>query len=190
MDKTQKEGNLAAGISVPNIFIYLTILTIICAIGLYALSLTKKYQLSSTEKKLKDVQDELKGMSETDTAAKVASAAVENYDALVSDMNHWSVFLQQLSDSTFISSKLTEVSMQQESGVLNIEGIVRTYEDLSKYIVALRDSEVIDEVTLISANLDTSANVAGIGFVLEALPNASALASEQGEGQFEVPNEQ
>jgi Tfp pilus assembly protein PilN len=189
MEKIKTENKGLGGVSVPNIFIFLAIIAIACSVILYAISLTKKYQLSSTEKKLTDVQNELRGKSEIDSDAKVAAAAVENYDSLASGINHWSEFLQKISSNTLINSKLTELSMQQDSGVLNVEGIVRSYEDLSKFIVALRGSEAIEKVTLVSANLDTSVNVAGIGFVLEVTPSGSALAPAETEQNFEQPSE-
>jgi len=189
VNKIQTETRGAGGVSVPNIFIFIAIIAIACSIVLYAVSLTKKYQLSSTEKKLSDVNNELRGMSEVDSDAKVAAAAVENYDSLANGINHWSEFLQKISSNTLINSKLTELSMQQDSGILNVEGIVKTYEDLSKFMVALRGSDAIENVTLISANLETSANVAGIGFVLEVTPSGSALAPKETEQNFEQTNE-
>lgn len=174
MDKNNL-SEVKTGLSVPNIFIFLAILSIICAIAFSAISLTKKYQLSSTEKKLADAQNELKSMKSADDQAMVAAAAVENYDSLNADKNYWSVFLNEIATKTLINSKLNELSLTQEAGVLNIEGTVRSYEDLSKFIVSLRNSDKIESVTLKSANLDSSAG-GGVSFALEAIPAGDALA--------------
>lgn len=177
MDKNNISGT-KAGLSVPNIFIFLAILSIITAVAFSAISLTKKYQLSSTEKKLADAQNELKSMKGADDQAMVAAAAVENYDSLNSDKNYWSVFLNEIASKVLINSKLNELSLTQESGVLNIEGTVRSYEDLSKFIVSLRNSAKIERVTLKSANLDSTAG-GGVSFALEAIPAGDALAPSQ-----------
>lgn len=176
MDKNTIENGNKGGLNVPNIFILLAILSIITAVALLGISLTKKYQLSSTEKKLSDVQGELASMKSEDDQAMVAAAAVENYDSLNADKNYWSVFLNEIASKVLINSKLSELSMTQEAGVLNIEGAVRSYEDLSKFIVSLRNSSKIEKVTLKSANLDSTGG--GVSFVLEAVPAGGALAPD------------
>ena len=178
MDKNEI-SETKSGLSVPNIFLFLAILAVITAVVLAGVSLTKKYQLSSTEKKFTDVKSELASMKSEDDQAMVAAAAVENYDSLNSGKNYWSVFLNEIAAKVLVNSKINELTMTQEAGVLNIEGTVRTYEDLSKFILSLRSSSKIEKVTLVSANLDSTTGGGGVSFALEAIPSGDALTPAQ-----------
>ena len=175
MDKNKIESPENRGLSMANVFVFLAIISLITAVILFGISLTKKYQLSSTEKKLTDAKNELRSLKSSDEKAMVAAAAVENYDSLNDQKNYWSVFLNEISSKALINSKINELSMVEESGVLNIEGTVRTYEDLSKFMVSLRSSAKIEKVTLMNASLDATAGQGGVSFALEVVPASGAF---------------
>lgn len=181
MDKEKIDQQGVAGLSLHNVFVFLALISLVVAIALYGISLTKKYQLSSAEKKLADANDELRSMKDADEKAMVAAAAVENYDSLNAEKNYWSTFLAEMASKTLVNVKLNELSMTEEGGVMNIDGMAKTYEDLSKFIVSLRSSSKIEGVTLLSANLESSASAGGVSFSLEAIPAGGAFAPASAE---------
>lgn len=166
-----------AGVSVPNIFIALAVLIIICAILLYGMTLTKNYQLSSTEKKLTSTQEEIADLGDVDKEAKIAAAAVETFSELNEDKNYWSEFLGEIAAKTIVTVRLTELSMEEEGENINVEGITESYEGLAKFIKSLRSSSRIASVGLVSANFGET-GVGGIGFILGVTPSGSAFTPE------------
>ena len=105
MDREEKTKRQLTGISVPNVFMVLTVLVIVCAILLYGMILTKNYQLSSTQKKLESTQEEIANLSDLDKEAKIAAAAVETYDELNENKSYWSEFLKEIAAKTITTVK-------------------------------------------------------------------------------------
>ena len=177
MDREEKTKRQLTGISVPNVFMVLTVLVIVCAILLYGMILTKNYQLSSTQKKLESTQEEIANLSDLDKEAKIAAAAVETYDELNENKSYWSEFLKEIAAKTITTVRLTELSMESEGVVINLEGVTESYEGLAKFIASLRSSSKIAKVDLSSANFGEGSG-GGVGFILQISPSGSAFNQE------------
>lgn len=161
-------------ISVPNIFIAIAVMAIICAVIFYGISLTRNYQLSSTEKKLEDTQGEIEAMGDVDTRAKMASAAVETFSDIDEEKAIWSEFLAEIARKTEVTTRFVQLSMEESGDGITIEGLTESYEGLAKFMTSLRSSERIEDVALISADLGASEG-GGIGFVIQASPSSEAF---------------
>lgn len=175
MEKTKDEKTALTpmGVSVSGIFIILTVATLIVALIFWGISLGRKYQASSIEKKLKSVQEETEGMGEVDAKAKQIYAAEQNLDAINSAKNYWSKFLADFASQTTKNVSLSELSMD-EDGTININGVTVSYEALAKLMTSLRDSGNYEDVVLGSATLSSEGS-APITFSISALPKSSAL---------------
>lgn len=180
MAEESKERTGALGVNVSTIFIVLTVVTILVAVIFYGISLTRKYQLSSTEKKLDDVNQETTTYSDVDEKAKAISAILENVSSADASKNYWSTFLRDVAERTTKNTQFVQFSMDEEN-IISVSGMTASYEALAKLMTSLRGSERFIDVTLDTATLSTEGGSAPINFVITLTPSGSAFAEQETE---------
>lgn len=174
-NKQEKQTLAPGGLNVANIFIILAIAAIAVAVVFWGISLGRKYQASSIEKKLQSVQDETASMGGIDKQAKTIYAAEQNIKGI--DKKYWSVFLAELSADTTKNVSLSEMSGDSE-GTISLTGATINYNALSKFMVSLRGSDKISDVVLENATLSADQGAAPISFSLRITPSGSAFSKE------------
>jgi len=173
---TQKENNLISkGVSVSGIFSVLAIAAIAVAIIFWGISLGRKYQAQSIEKKLQSVQEETSNLGGIELEAKAVAAAVENVGAINSGKSYWTTALSGLATDTTKSVELNELDMSDE-GEMILTGRTNSYEGLAKFISSLRNSDKFRNVILQSATLAGDGGSAPIDFSLSATPSGTAFS--------------
>ncbi len=170
---SQSQGE--TGVNAASIFVVLAILSIIAAVIFWGLSLTRKYQLSSTDKKLTDVKEETGALDDVDQKAKAVAAVVDNINQLDSVKNYWSSFLTELANQTTKNVQLTQFSLDEQNNLV-INGTTTSYEALAKYMIALRGSERFSEVVLTGASYVPESGATPVVFGIRATTSGAALS--------------
>ncbi len=174
-NKQEKQTMKPGGVGVATIFIILAITSLAVAVVFWGISLGRKYQASSIEKKLASVTDETAGMGEVDNKAKQIFAAEENISGINSSKNYWSILLGELASQTTKNVSLDQLASDDE-GRLTLSGVTVSYEALAKFMASLRTSGKFDDVILGSATLATEGTATPISFNIIMAPNSSALS--------------
>jgi Tfp pilus assembly protein PilN len=170
---SQPQGG--AGVNVASVFLILAILSIVVAVIFWGLNLTRKYQLSSTDKKLTDVKEETSGLGDADQKAKAVAAVVDNINQLDASKNYWSSFLTELANQTTKNVQLTQLALDEQNNLV-VSGATTSYEALAKYMVALRSSERFSEVILTGASYTPEGGANPVAFNIRATTGGSALS--------------
>lgn len=174
-NKQEKQTLAPGGLSVATIFIILAIAAIAVAVVFWGISLGRKYQASSIEKKLSSVQDETNGLGGVDKQAKTIYAAEQNIKGI--SKKYWSIFLAELSADTVKNVSLAEMASDDE-GTITLTGATVNYNSLSKFMAALRGSDKISDVVLENATLATDQGGTPVTFSIKVTPSDSAFSKE------------
>lgn len=174
-NKQEKQTLAPGGLNVATIFIILAIAAIAVAVVFWGISLGRKYQASSIEKKLQGVQDETESLGGVDKQAQTIYAAEQNIKDI--DKKYWSVFLAELSADTVKSVSLSEMA-SDDAGNITLTGATVNYNSLSKFIAALRGSDKISDVVLENATLAAEQAGTPVTFSLKITPSGSAFSKE------------
>ncbi|MCX6811549.1 MAG: PilN domain-containing protein [Candidatus Berkelbacteria bacterium] len=145
-NKQGKQTLAPGGLSVATICIILAIAAIAVTVVFWGISLGRKYQASSIEKKLSSVQDETDGLGGVNKQAQTIYAAEQNIKGI--NKKYWSVFLSELSADTVKNISLSEMATDDEDKI-TLTGATVNYNALSKFMVALRNSSKISDVEVI-----------------------------------------
>jgi len=180
MANESREKSNALGVSVSTIFIVLAIITIVVAVIFWGISLTRKYQLSSAEKKLDDVNQEMTTYSDIDEKAKAISAILENVGSVDAGKNYWSFFLRDVAERTTKNTQFVQFSMDEDN-IISVSGLTSSYEALAKLMTSLRGSERFTDVILDTATLSTEGGGAPINFVITLTPSGDAFVGQEEE---------
>lgn len=108
------------------------------------------------------------------TLAKSFQAQLHNLSYLTSNHVYWSAFFDELSKFTYIKAQYVSVDGDL-SGKIHLEGIVGSYSDLGKLMLALNTSDKFDDVRLLSAS-PSSSEQAGYLFSIDLQVNKELFA--------------
>jgi len=172
-NKQEKQTLSPGGLSVASIFLILGITAVAVAIVFWGISLARNYQASSIQKQLSTVQDETNSMNGINQEAQTIYAAEKNIKGI--DKKYWSVFLAELSAETVKNVSLAEMTTDDENNI-TLTGATVNYNSLSKFMVALRDSNKIADVVLQNATLAADQGTAPITFSIKITPSGSAFS--------------
>jgi Tfp pilus assembly protein PilN len=112
-----------------------------------------------------NLQKKLTQMEADMGLAKGFQAQSKNLSQLLGSHVVWSVFMQELANKTFKITRFNSMTTDT-SGRTHIEGIVPTYTDLGKMMLALQSSDQMEAVRLVATSKSTG-ELAGILFSIE-----------------------
>jgi Tfp pilus assembly protein PilN len=174
-NKEEKQTLIPGGLNVSSLFIILAITTIAVAVVFWGISLGRKYQASSIEKKLVSVQEETAGLGQADQQAQTIYAAEQNIKEI--SKKYWSVFLAELSADTVKNVSLSEMA-SDDSGSITLVGATANYNSLAKFMASLRGSSKISDVVLENATLAADQGATPVSFSIQITPTEAAFSKE------------
>ncbi|HYC79696.1 MAG TPA: hypothetical protein VEC17_01570 [Candidatus Binatia bacterium] len=114
-------------------------------------NLTIKQDLAELQNDLKD--------------ATGLQAQTKNIDTLLKNHVVWNAIIQEISDKTYRNSQYMQMT-SDTTGRIHIEGMVSSYTDLGKMLLALNTSDKFDSVQLTASSPGTG-GAAGILYAVE-----------------------
>ncbi len=113
------------------------------------------------------IQNEINSKDEELTAARAFQAPLKNLVSLVDNNIHWTGFFDRLTERTYLQSQYLNLQADT-TGKVHVEGIVSSYTDLGKLLLALSTSEDFTEVNLLSTS-PASGQQSGYNFSLDLM---------------------
>lgn len=154
------------------------ILLVLVAAGGFVLQTMKNNALEKSATLTQENTNIQRSLDQQESQLAVAQgfqAQTKNILTLLNNHVTWTNFINDLADSTFVTSRAMRMN-SDTSGKVTIEGITPTYTDLGKVLLALETSDAVESVKLLNT-AQSSDLEAGIRYALELKIKTTVLTS-------------